>query len=181
MAGRRNDGEERRRGNPNIPTEEVFTTPHAFRVEGRVVSTKPLSYQGSLIEGIAVKFEAGRIVEAKAARGEDVLKNVLDTDDGARRLGEVALAPASSPISKSGLMFFNTLFDENAACHIAIGQCYSQCFVGGDKLTSDAIAARGGNRSIIHIDWMIGSDEIDIDGLDTSGGRTPVFRQGEWA
>jgi aminopeptidase len=167
--------------NPNIPTEEVFTTPHARRVEGRVVSTKPLSYQGSLIDGIAVRFEAGRIVEAKAARGEDVLKKVLDSDDGARRLGEVALVPHSSPISKSGLLFFNTLFDENAACHIALGQCYAKCFVDGDKLTADEIAARGGNKSMIHIDWMIGSDRIDIDGVDADGGRTPVFRRGEWA
>ena len=152
--------------NPNIPTEEVFTTPHARRVDGHVVSTKPLSYQGSLIDGIAVRFEAGRIVEAKAARGEDVLNKVLDSDDGARRLGEVALVPHSSPISKSGLLFFNTLFDENAACHIALGQCYAKCFVGGDKLTPDEIAARGGNKSMIHIDWMIGSDRIDIDGVD---------------
>jgi aminopeptidase len=167
--------------NPNIPTEEVFTTPHARRVEGRVVSTKPLSYQGTLIDGIAVRFEAGRIVEAKAKRGEEVLKKVLDTDEGASRLGEVALVPHSSPISKSGLMFFNTLFDENAACHIAIGQCYSKCFVDGDKLTPDEIAARGGNKSMIHIDWMIGSAMIDIDGLDANGGRTPVFRKGEWA
>jgi aminopeptidase len=167
--------------NPNIPTEEVFTTPHARRVDGHVVSTKPLSYQGTLIDGIAVKFEAGRIVEAKAARGEDVLRKVLETDEGAARLGEVALVPHSSPISKSGLLFFNTLFDENAACHIAIGQCYAKCFVGGDKLTPEDIAARGGNKSMIHIDWMIGSDKIDIDGLDASGGRTPVFRKGEWA
>ena len=167
--------------NPNIPTEEVFTTPHARRVDGHVVSTKPLSYQGSLIDGIAVRFEAGRIVEAKAARGEDVLKKVLDSDDGARRLGEVALVPHSSPISKSGLLFFNTLFDENAACHIALGQCYAKCFIDGDKLTSDEIAARGGNKSMIHIDWMIGSDRIDIDGVDADGGRTPVFRKGEWA
>jgi aminopeptidase len=166
--------------NPNIPTEEVFTTPHARRVEGHVVSTKPLSYQGSLIDGIAVSFEAGRIVEARAARGEDVLINVLDTDEGARRLGEVALVPHSSPISRSGLMFFNTLFDENAACHIAIGQCYSNCLAGGEKLTPEEIAARGGNASMIHIDWMIGSGDIDIDGLDASGGRTPVFRKGEW-
>jgi aminopeptidase len=167
--------------NPNIPTEEVFTTPHARRVEGHVVSTKPLSYQGSLIDGIAVRFEAGRIVEAKAARGEDVLMKALDADEGARRLGEVALVPNSSPISKSGLTFFNTLFDENAACHVAIGQCYSECFVGGAKLTPEEIAARGGNTSMIHIDWMIGSDKIDIDGLDASGARTPVFRKGEWA
>ena len=167
--------------NANIPTEEVFTTPHAKRVWGHVVSTKPLSYQGSLIEDIAVRFEEGRIVEAKATRGEEVLNKVLDTDDGARRLGEVALVPHSSPISKSGLLFFNTLFDENAACHIALGQCYSKCFVDGAKLTPEQIAAQGGNKSLIHIDWMIGSDKIDIDGLHADGRRVPVFRQGEWA
>jgi aminopeptidase len=167
--------------NPNIPTEEVFTTPHARRVEGRVASTKPLSYQGTLIDDIAVRFEEGRIVEAKASRGEAVLNKVLDTDDGSRRLGEVALVPHSSPISKSGLLFFNTLFDENAACHIALGQCYSKCFVDGAKLSPDEIAARGGNKSFIHIDWMIGSDKIDIDGIRADGSRAPVFRKGEWA
>ncbi len=167
--------------NPNIPTEEVFTTPHARNVEGTVVSTKPLSYQGTLIDNIAVRFEAGRIVEARASRGEDVLNKVLDTDDGARRLGEVALVPHSSPISKSGILFYNTLFDENASCHIALGQCYAKCFTGGDKLTPEEIAAKGGNKSLIHIDWMIGSDKIDIDGLDEGGNRTPVFRKGEWA
>jgi aminopeptidase len=167
--------------NANIPTEEVFTTPHARRVDGHVVSTKPLSYQGSLIEGIAVRFEEGRIVEAKATRGEEVLIKVLDTDQGARRLGEVALVPHSSPISKSGLLFFNTLFDENAACHIALGQCYSKCFVNGTTLTPEQIAAQGGNASLIHIDWMIGSDKMDIDGLYADGRRVPVFRRGEWA
>jgi len=167
--------------NPNIPTEEVFTTPHARRVSGHVVSTKPLSYQGSLIDGIAVRFEEGCIVAAKAARGEEVLNKVLDTDEGARRLGEVALVPHSSPISKSGLLFFNTLFDENAACHIALGQCYSKCFVDGAKLTPEQIAARGGNKSLIHIDWMIGSDQTDIDGIHADGRRVPVFRKGEWA
>jgi aminopeptidase len=167
--------------NPNIPTEEVFTTPHARRVEGHVASTKPLSYQGTLIDDIAVRFEAGRIVEAKAARGEAVLNKVLDTDEGARRLGEVALVPHSSPISKSGLLFFNTLFDENAACHIALGQCYSKCFLDGANLSPEQIAAQGGNKSFIHIDWMIGSDKIDIDGVRTDGSRVPVFRKGEWA
>ncbi|WP_274629875.1 aminopeptidase [Arvimicrobium flavum] len=167
--------------NPNIPTEEVFTTPHARRVEGRVRSTKPLSYQGTLIDDIEVRFEAGRIVEAKASRGETVLQKVLDTDEGARRLGEVALVPHSSPISKSGLLFYNTLFDENAASHIALGQCYSDCFVNGASLSAEEIAARGGNKSLIHIDWMIGSGEIDIDGLDAQGNRTPVMRNGEWA
>ena len=167
--------------NPNIPTEEVFTTPHARRVQGHVASTKPLSYQGTLIDDIAVRFEEGRIVEAKASRGEAVLNKVLDTDEGSRRLGEVALVPHSSPISKSGLLFFNTLFDENAACHIALGQCYSKCFVDGAKLSPEEIAARGGNKSFIHIDWMIGSDKIDIDGIRADGSRTPVFRKGEWA
>jgi aminopeptidase len=167
--------------NPNIPTEEVFTTPHARNVEGFVRSTKPLSYQGTLIDDIAVRFEGGRIVEARASRGEDVLKKVLDTDEGARRLGEVALVPHSSPISKSGILFYNTLFDENASCHVALGQCYAKCFVDGATLSPEEIAAKGGNASLIHIDWMIGSDEIDIDGLDEQGRRTPVFRNGEWA
>ena len=167
--------------NPNIPTEEVFTTPHALRVDGHVASTKPLSHQGTLIENISVRFEAGRIVEAKATRGADVLNKVLDTDEGARRLGEVALVPHSSPISKSGLLFFNTLFDENAACHIALGQCYSKCFLDGANLTPEQIAAQGGNKSLIHIDWMIGSDRIDIDGVGADGSRTPVMRKGEWA
>ncbi len=167
--------------NPNIPTEEVFTTPHARRVSGHVSSTKPLSYQGTLIDNIAVRFEEGRIVEAKASKGEEVLNKVLDTDEGARRLGEVALVPHSSPISKSGLLFYNTLFDENAACHIALGQCYSKCFLDGGKLSAQQIAAQGGNKSFIHIDWMIGSDKIDIDGVHTDGRRVPVFRKGEWA
>jgi aminopeptidase len=167
--------------NANIPTEEVFTTPHARRVEGHVSSTKPLSYQGTLIDEIQVRFEEGRIVEAKAARGEEVLNRVLDTDEGARRLGEVALVPHSSPISQSGILFYNTLFDENASCHIALGQCYSKCFVDGSKLTPDEIAAQGGNKSLIHIDWMIGSGEVDIDGVKPDGSRVPVFRKGEWA
>ncbi len=166
--------------NPNIPTEEVFTTPHAMRVDGYVRSTKPLSHQGTLIDNIEMRFEAGKIIEAKASRGEKVLQKVLETDEGARRLGEVALVPHSSPISASGLLFYNTLFDENAACHIALGQCYSDCFVDGGKLTKDEIAARGGNKSFIHIDWMIGSGEIDIDGLDAQGARAPVMRKGEW-
>ncbi len=167
--------------NPNIPTEEVFTTPHALKVEGHVSSTKPLSHQGSLIDGIRVRFEGGRIIEAHAARGEAVLNKVLDTDEGARRLGEVALVPHSSPISASGVLFYNTLFDENASCHIALGQCYSKCFVNGASLSPEEIKAQGGNSSLIHIDWMIGSGETDIDGLDAAGNRVPVMRKGEWA
>lgn len=166
---------------PNMPTEEVFTTPHKDRVEGRVTSTKPLSYQGTMIEGISVRFEAGRIVDASATRGSEVLHKMIETDEGARQLGEVALVPHSSPIAASGLLFMNTLFDENAACHIALGQCYSKCFIDGASLTPEQIAAQGGNQSLIHIDWMIGSDRIDIDGIDADGRRIPVFRKGEWA
>ena len=167
--------------NANIPTEEVFTTPHCRRVSGHVVSSKPLSYQGTLIDNIAVRFEEGRIVEATASRGEEVLNKVLETDEGARRLGEVALVPHSSPISKSGLLFYNTLFDENAASHIALGQCYSKCFIDGTRLTTAQIVAQGGNQSLIHIDWMIGTNKTDIDGVRSDGSRVPVFRKGEWA
>src|SRR5262249_33538348 len=145
--------------------EEVFTTPHRDRVDGVVTSTKPLSYMGSLISDIRVRFEHGRIVEARASSGGEVLGKVLDTDEGARRLGEVALVPYSSPISKSGLLFFNTLFDENAASHIALGQAYSECFLDRGRLTKDDLAACGANQSLIHIDWMIGSSQVDVDGV----------------
>ena len=167
--------------NPNIPSEEVFTTPHAFKVEGWVSSTKPLSHQGTLIDKIQVRFKNGKIVDAKAKKGQEVLLKILDSDDGARRLGEVALVPHSSPISQSGLLFYNTLFDENAACHIALGQCYSKCFKGDENLSKDEISKLGGNSSMIHIDWMIGSKNIDIDGIQFDGSRVAVFRKGEWA
>jgi aminopeptidase len=166
--------------NPNIPTEEVFTTPHRERVDGVVASTKPLSYMGSLISDIRVRFERGRIVEASASSGEEVLRKVLDTDEGARRLGEVALVPYSSPISRSGLLFFNTLFDENAASHIALGQAYSECFLDRASLTKDDLASRGANQSLIHIDWMIGSSQVDVDGVASDGGVEPLMRHGDW-
>jgi aminopeptidase len=165
---------------PNMPTEEVFTTPHKDRADGTVTATKPLSHQGTMIEGIRVKFEGGRIVEAHASRGEEVLQKLIDTDDGARRLGEVALVPHSSPIASSGMLFFNTLFDENAASHIALGQAYSSCLEGGDKLTPEGLAARGANDSLIHVDWMIGSGQLDIDGETATGASEPLMRQGEW-
>lgn len=166
--------------NPNIPTEEVFTTPHARRVEGIVRSTKPLAHSGTLIDGIEVRFAGGKIVEAKAAKGEAVFQQLLESDAGARHLGEVALVPHSSPISASGLLFYNTLFDENAACHIALGQCYSDCFVNGGALSEAEIAERGGNSSLIHVDWMIGGADTDIDGIKQDGSIVPVFRKGEW-
>jgi aminopeptidase len=166
--------------NPNIPTEEVFTTPHMARVEGFVRSTKPLSYQGTLIKDIAVRFEGGRIVESRARTGADVLAKVLATDEGASRLGEVALVPHSSPISKSGVLFLNTLFDENASSHIALGQAYSSCIRDGGKLSPQELTQRGANSSLIHIDWMIGSDGIDVDGIGANGNAEPVMRKGEW-
>ena len=166
--------------NPNIPSEEVFTTPHAYKVDGTVSSTKPLSYQGTLIDDIKVTFKEGKIIEAHASKGEEVLQKVLKSDEGASRIGEVALVPHSSPISQSGIIFYNTLFDENAASHIALGQCYSKCFKGELDLSKEEISKRGGNSSMIHIDWMIGSDQIDVDGIDQSGNQEPIFRKGEW-
>ncbi|HXC95755.1 MAG TPA: aminopeptidase [Edaphobacter sp.] len=165
---------------PNIPTEECFTTPHKDRVDGTVRASKPLSHQGTLIENIAVRFEAGRIVEATATAGEDVLNRLISTDDGARRLGEVALVPHSSPIAQSGVLFWNTLFDENAASHIALGQAYSTCIIGGDKLDTEQLAALGANNSLIHVDWMIGSGEMDVDGVAANGTAEPLMRKGEW-
>jgi aminopeptidase len=165
---------------PNMPTEEVFTTPHKDRTEGTVTSTKPLSYQGALIEDIKVRFENGRIVEATAKEGEAILKSMLETDEGARRLGEVSLVPHSSPISKSGLLFWNTLFDENAACHIALGQAYSTCIRNSDKLDAAQLASKGANDSLIHVDWMIGSAEMDVSGLTPDGKAEPLMRRGEW-
>jgi len=166
---------------PNMPTEEVFTTPHKERADGTITATKPLSHQGTMIEGIQVRFEKGRIVEARASRGQEVLQKLIDTDEGARRLGEVALVPHSSPIAASGMLFFNTLFDENAASHIALGQSYSSCLRDGDKLTPEELAAKGANDSLIHVDWMIGSGQLDIDGLTATGVAEPLMRQGEWA
>lgn len=165
---------------PNMPTEEVFTTPHKDMTEGTVTSTKSLSHQGTMIEGIRVRFEKGRVVEAHADKGQGVLERMIDTDHGARQLGEVALVPHNSPIAQSGLLFNNTLFDENAACHIALGQAYSTCVKNGDKLSPEELAAKGANESLIHVDWMIGSGQIDVDGITASGDHEPLMRQGEW-
>jgi aminopeptidase len=166
--------------NPNIPTEEVFTTPHRLRVEGTVSSTKPLSHQGTMIEGIRVRFENGSIVEVHASKGQEVLEKMISTDEGARRLGEVALVPHSSPISASGILFFNTLFDENAASHIALGEAYTTCITNGGQMKPEELVSRGSNESLIHVDWMIGSNQIDVDGITASGEAEPLMRQGEW-
>lgn len=164
----------------NIPTEEVWTAPHRERVDGVVVSTKPLSYQGVLIDGIRIVFKDGRITEATAEKGEEALKRMIDTDEGSHRLGEVALVPHSSPISRSGLFFFNTLYDENAASHIAIGSAYRFNVEGGVDMTTEEFEKMGGNDSLTHVDWMIGSDAIDVDGILPDGSREPVMRSGEF-
>lgn len=165
---------------PNIPTEEVFTTPHMNRVDGTVRSSKPLSHQGTLIEEISVRFQQGRVVESNARTGKEVLERMIGTDDGARRLGEVALVPHSSPIAQSGVLFWNTLFDENAASHIALGQAYSTCLIGGEKMDAATLASKGANASLIHVDWMIGSGQMDVDGVAANGSAEPLMRQGEW-
>jgi aminopeptidase len=165
---------------PNIPTEECFTTPHKDRVDGIVRASKPLSHQGTLIENIRCRFEGGKIVEATATAGEDVLNRLISTDEGARRLGEVALVPHSSPIAQTGILFWSTLFDENAASHIALGQAYSTCLIGGEKMEEAALNALGANSSIIHVDWMIGSGAMDVDGVAADGTAEPLMRSGEW-
>lgn len=165
---------------PNMPTEEVFTTPHRERVDGWVRSTKPLSLHGNLLEGIRVRFEQGQVVEAHADKGQEILRHLLETDDGARRLGEVALVPHSSPISTSGLLFYEALYDENAASHIALGASYDECLQGGMSLTPEQKRAAGANDSLIHIDWMIGSEKVDVDGIAQSGSAEPLMRKGEW-
>lgn len=166
---------------PNMPTEEVFTMPHRDRVDGIVRSTKPLSYAGVTIEDFSLRFEKGRAVEARAVRGEEVLRSMIASDEGAARLGEIALVPHSSPISQSGLLFYNTLFDENAASHLAVGSAYRFTMQGGETMSDDAFAAAGGNRSIIHVDFMIGNGALDIDGELADGASEPVMRAGEWS
>jgi aminopeptidase len=165
---------------PNIPTEECFTTPHKDRVDGVVRASKPLSHQGTLIENIRCRFASGKIVEATATAGEDVLNRLISTDEGARRLGEVALVPASSPISASGILYWSTLFDENAASHIALGQAYSTCLIGGEKMEETQLNTLGANSSLIHVDWMIGSKEMNVDGIAMDGKAEPLMRGGEW-
>jgi aminopeptidase len=165
---------------PNLPTEEVFTMPHKDRVDGTVRSTKPLSYGGTLIEGFTLRFEHGRVVDLSAERGEHVLRQLVDTDDGAGRLGEVALVPDNSPISQSGRLFYNTLFDENAASHVALGSAYKFTMEGGETMDEERFAGAGGNRSGVHVDFMIGSAALDIDGVNADGATEPLMRRGEW-
>jgi len=165
----------------NMPTEEVFTLPDRHRAEGTVAATIPLSYGGTLIEDFSVTFEHGRVVKVNAKKGEAVLQKLIETDEGASHLGEVALVPASSPIAKRGHLFYNTLFDENASCHIAIGRAYRFTLTGGEELTDEEFSQSGGNNSLTHVDFMIGSNKMDIDGIREDGSAEPVMRNGEWA
>ena len=167
--------------NANMPTEEVFSAPDANRVDGYVSSTKPLSYAGSIISGMKFTFKDGKVVDFSAEEGQEVLANLLDTDEGAKRLGEVALVPDPSPISQSGITFFNTLFDENASNHLAFGSAYAFNLQGGTEMSEEELIAAGINRSNTHVDFMIGSSEMNIDGIRKDGTKVPVFRNGNWA
>ena len=165
----------------NLPTEEVFTIADRQRVKGTVRATKPLSYAGTLIEDFSLRFEEGRVVDVKAARGEPVLRQLVETDATSGRLGEVALVPHGSPIAQSGLLFYNTLFDENAASHVALGSAYKFTLTGGDVMSDEAFEQAGGNRSAIHVDFMIGSGDMNVDGVFDDGSDEPLMRDGEWA
>jgi len=165
---------------PNMPTEEVFTMPHKDRIDGVVSSTLPLSYSGTLIENFSLTFKAGKVVDFKAEKGYDALKNLLAVDDGSRGLGEVALVPHSSPISQAKMMFFNTLFDENASSHLALGRAYQFTMQGGETMSEEEFAANGGNVSLAHVDFMVGSGQMDIDAITADGTVEPLIRGGEW-
>lgn len=164
----------------NMPTEEVFTAPHRQRVNGVVRASMPLAYNGILIDDFSLEFKDGAVVKATAGKGQAALDEILATDEGARRLGEVALVPASSPIAKAGVLFLETLFDENAACHIALGRGYVNCVQGAQDLSPEERLVKGLNDSLAHVDFMIGSSAMDIDGVLPDGTREPVMRQGEW-
>ena len=166
---------------PNMPTEEVFTSPDRRTAEGIVYATKPLSYQGQLIENFSVRFEKGRAVEVKAEKGQDVLEQIISMDEGCHYLGECARVPKESPIHQSGLLFYNTLFDENAACHLALGFGFDECVKGFENMTKEELYEIGVNDAGNHTDFMIGSDDLSIDGVDEHGNVHPIFRNGTWA
>ena len=167
--------------NANMPTEEVFTLPKKNGVNGIVASSKPLSYGGNLINDFSLTFKDGKVVDFSAKEGYESLKNLLESDEGAKYLGEVALVPFDSPISNSNLIFYNTLFDENAACHLAFGKAYPTCLVNGDNLNQDELSQKGANNSIIHVDFMIGTNDLNIVGYTYDNKEIEVFKNGNWA
>ncbi|MGJ3238840.1 MAG: aminopeptidase [Anaerolineae bacterium] len=166
---------------PNIPTEEVFTMPHKDRVNGTVRATTPLNYSGTLIDDFSVTFKDGRIVDFSAGKGADAFQELINLDEGARYLGEVALAPSTSPIARTGRLFYETLFDENAANHIAIGAPYRNNLKGGPQMSEEEFAQAGGNDSITHVDFMIGSLKMQVNGIRQDGTAEPIMRDGDWA
>ncbi|MBQ5725564.1 MAG: aminopeptidase [Clostridia bacterium] len=167
--------------NPNIPSEEIFTSPKAGHAEGLVVASLPLSYRGELIEDFSIRFEGGRAVEVHAARGEDLLRQMVSMDEGAAMLGECALVPYTSPIRQSGITFYETLFDENAACHLALGEGFTNCIKDYDSYSLDEMHAMGINDSMIHVDFMIGTEDLSVVAITESGERVQVFKDGVWA
>lgn len=167
--------------NANIPTEEVYSAPQADAVNGIVYNTKPLVYNGNVIDHFHLVFQDGRVIKAEAQTGNDVLQKLLLMDKGACRLGEVALIPYHSPISLSGILFYETLFDENASCHLALGAAYPTCLVGGTDMTKDEMKKAGINDSMIHVDFMVGSSDLEITGIRADGTKVPVFKNGDWA
>jgi aminopeptidase len=165
----------------NLPTEEIYTIPHRERINGYVTASMPLSRSGTIIEGIKLEFEHGRITQAEASKGEELFLKLIATDEGMGSLGEVALVPHSSPIAQEGILFYDTLLDENAASHLALGAGYRFCLKDAEKISDEEYAARGGNSSLLHIDFMIGSPEMDVNGIFIDGSPEPVMRAGEWA
>lgn len=167
--------------NPNIPSEEIFVTPMKGRADGVVYSTKPLVYQGNPIDNFSIRFENGKAVEVHAEQNEELLKKLIEMDEGAAYLGECALVPYTSPINESGLLFYNTLFDENAVCHLALGRGFSNCLKNYENYTFEECCEKGINDSLIHEDFMIGSEDLDITGITADGKEYPIFRNGNWA
>ena len=167
--------------NPNIPSEEVFTSPMKGQAEGIVYSTRPLSYRGTMIENFSIRFENGKVSEVHAEKGEEALKTLVNMDEGSKMLGECALVPYDSPIRNSGIMFYNTLFDENAACHLALGDGFANCIKDFDKYTLEQCREMGINMSMIHEDFMIGSEDLDITGITENGETVQIFKNGNWA
>lgn len=167
--------------NANMPTEEVYTLPKKTGINGTVVSSKPLSYGGNLIDDFSLTFKDGKVIDFTAKEGFETLKKLLDSDDGAKYLGEVALVPYDSPISNSNLIFYNTLFDENAACHLAFGKAYPTCIINGENLSDEELSKKGANDSIIHVDFMIGTKDLDITGYNEDNTEIKIFTSGNWA
>ena len=166
---------------PNIPTEEVFTSPDRMRCDGIVYSAMPLVYSGQIVDGFWLRFEGGRVVDFGAKRGKDVLRSIIEADENSCRLGEVALISKNTPIRQGGMLFYSTLYDENASCHLALGLGFPECVEGGMEMSKDELVAHGVNQSHTHVDFMIGAEDLNIWGVTAEGEEVPVFENGQWA